>query len=187
MTLGCHVPPASGASLICPSSQFNEPQEGLHGLSVHPWSVCQSSPALSPTLLGKQPSSLLGTCPCLPSCLLPAEASRWGLTCPQTADVPLLTFPSLLRAAWDGFLLGIWRYGDMSMAGQTALKGLPAPSLPGDHSGPVGRDAGGLACPQAWQLHSLTLPASAVGFGGFCPAHPTAKQSATSMLAQLLQ
>lgn len=75
----------------------------------------------------------------------------------------------------------------MIVAGQTALKGLPPPSLPGDHSGSAGRDAGGLACPQAWQLHSLTLPASAVGFGVFCPAHPTAKQWARSMLGQLLQ
>lgn len=151
VTLGCCVPPASGGHLapVCPSSQFNEPREGLHGLSVCPQSVCQSSPALAPTLPGKWPFSL-GACPCLPSCLLPAEASQWGLTCQRAADMPSLAFPSLLRAAWDGFLLGRWEtWGEMRVPSQTALKGLPAPLLPRDHSGSTGRDAGDLACPQA--------------------------------------
>lgn len=178
LALGCRVPPASGAYLaaVCPSSQFNEPREGLHGLSICPWSVCQSSPELAPTLPGKRPSSL-GVCPCLPSCLLPAEASRRGLTCPRAADMPSLASPSPLRPAWDGFLLGMWETrGEMRVPGQTALKGLPAPSFPTDHSGSAGRDASGLACPQGWQLPSPTLPAGAVGFGGLCPAHPGAEQ-----------
>lgn len=178
VALGCRVPPASGGYLaaVCPSSQFNEPREDLHGLSICPRSVCQSSPALAPTLPGKRPS-LLGVCPCLPSCLLPAEASRQGLTCPRAADVPSLASPSPLRAAWDGFLLGMWETrGEMRVPDQTALKGLPAPSLPADHSGSAGRDVSGLACPQVWQLPSPTLPAGAVGFGGLCPAHPRAEQ-----------
>lgn len=77
---GCHMPSASGGHLayVCPSSGFNEAQEGLHGLPDHPWPVCQS---LALTLLGKRPSSSMGACPCPPSCLLPAEASQWDLTC----------------------------------------------------------------------------------------------------------
>lgn len=80
---GCHVPSASGGHLahVCPSSGFNEAQEGLHGLPDHPRPVCQSPPALALTLQDKRPSSSLGACPCPPSCLLPAEASQWDLTC----------------------------------------------------------------------------------------------------------
>lgn len=47
----------------------------------------------------------------------------------------------------------------MRVPGQTALKGLPAPMLPRDHSGSVGRDAGSLACLQARQLPAPALPA----------------------------
>lgn len=55
--------------LTAQAPKFNEPQEGLHGLSICPWSFCQSSPALAPALLGKQPSR----CVSLPA-FLPAPS-----------------------------------------------------------------------------------------------------------------
>lgn len=107
VALGCHVPPVSGGHLVplCPRSKYNE---GLHDLSICPQSVCQSPAALAPLLRGKQPSSSLGACPCLTSCLLSAEAIQWGLTSPWAPDLPPWASLSLLRAAWDGFLLGRW-------------------------------------------------------------------------------
>lgn len=110
---GCCVSPTSGGHLVpvCPSSQFNEPREGLHGLSVCPWSVCQSSPALAPTLPGKWPPSP-GVRPCLSSCLLPAEVSQWGVTCPRAAGEPSLASPSPLTAARMGFCWGGGRHGE---------------------------------------------------------------------------
>lgn len=117
---GCHVPSASGGHLadVCPSSGFNEAQEGLHALPDHPWPVCQSPPLSAPTLLGKPPSSSssLGACPCPP----PA--------CSQPRSAVVLTLPMGSRRAPAGIpdpaeSSLVWLFpGEMRVPGQIALK-----------------------------------------------------------------
>lgn len=67
VALRCHVPPASGGA-IYPGSQFNEPQEGLHGLPL----VCLSVLASISTNTARQMALLTG-CMSLPA-LLPAPS-----------------------------------------------------------------------------------------------------------------